>query len=677
VFVGWLVNIPVTMRALREVIRAVALMFVAAAAVQAEEPSNSASTNTCDLTQLRLEDLMRVKVFSVSKHLQPWFTAPAAIYVITGEDIHRAGATSLPEALRLAPGMDVARMNVHAWAVSARGFNSLFSDKLLVMVDGRSVYTPVFSGVWWNAQDILLENVDRIEVMRGVDGTLWGANAVNGVINVITKSAKETQGLLVTGGGGTEEQGFGAVRYGGQLDDQTWYRVYGKGYNRAQTYEFDGPEDWSRSQQARGGFRVDREAGDNTWLLQGDGFSAVDGGIGVFPDLASPTLYQVTTGPSFHTWGGNLLGRWTHLCAGGAEWTLQTYYDFERRSHVYAINEERHTGDVDFQCRFPVGERHSVTVGGDYRVSADHLRPTLGIGFDPVRRTLNLFSGFVQDEIVLAPDRLRLTLGVKLEHNDYSGLEWQPSARLAWTPTPQQTWWAAASRAVRMPARNDRDMRIGLGALDATTLINLYGSPATESEKVVGLELGYRVQPAATVLFDVAAFYNFYTDLRAARPGTPFPADTYVVVPYYYGAFQNGETYGAELLAEWRPASWCRLQATYAWLEMRLRRDAPDVVSYTGAGDSPRHQVGLRATLDLPGRVELDAGLRWVDELPAQSVSSYLAGNVRVAWRPNAQWEVAVVGQHLGRTHAELGRSFVIGAERVPASVYGQVTWRY
>ena len=655
----------------------IGIVVVSASLALAGEPAGVATNSETQLTQLRLEDLMRVKVFSVTKRLQPWFEAPAAVYVITGEDLHRAGVTSLPEALRLAPGMDVARMNVHAWAVSARGFNSLFSDKLLVLIDGRSVYTPVFSGVWWNAQDVLLANVDRIEVVRGADGTLWGANAVNGVINVITKSAKATPGLWLTAGGGTEERGFGAVRYGGQLDEQTWYRVYGQGFNRGREYEFAGREDWSGSQQGRGGFRVDREAGDNTFTLQGDGFAAVDGGISLVPDLTAPGLARVTTGMGFHTHGGNVLGRWTHTCPSGQELTVQGYYDYERRWHVLTIDEQRHTGDADAQYRFPVGESHSVTVGTEYRVSADRFRPTLGLGFTPANRVLTTVSGFVQDEVVLCPDRLRLTVGVKLEHNDYTGVEWQPSARLAWTPRPDMTWWAAVSRAVRLPARNDRDMRIGLTALDATTLVNLYGSSAMDSEKVIGLELGYRAQPRDGWLLDVAAFYNCYSDLRGVRAGAPFAEDGHTVAPYYYGSFQSGDAYGAEALVEWRPARWCRWQATYSWLQMLLRPDEPGIGSYTSAGDSPQHQVGLRVALDLPGRVEVDAGLRWVDALPAQAVGRYLTGNVRVAWRPSDHWELAVVGQNLGQTHQELGSSFVVGAERVPASVSGQVTWRY
>lgn len=637
-------------------------------------------TNAQDLTEMSIEDLMRVKVFSVAKNLQPWFESPAAVYVITGDDIRRSGATSIPEALRLAPGLDVARVNVHAWAIGSRGFNSLFSDKLLVLMDGRSVYTPMFSGVWWNSQDTLLEDIDRIEVVRGVDGTVWGANAVNGVINIITKSAKDTQGLLLTGGGGNEERGFGAARYGLKLDEQTWFRVYAKGFNRVEDYEalgLTGKFDW---QQERGGFRLDHDGGDNRFTIQGDLFNDQNLGFGVYPDLSSPTFVLVDTTSPFRTWGGNLLGRWTHRCANDAEWTLQTYYDYESHYFQYSLDEKRHTGDVDFQYRFALGDRQFLTCGAGYRVAADHFGPTLGTSFVPASRTLNLFSVFVQDEIVLAPDRLRLTLGAKLEHNDYTGCEVQPSARLAWTPTRQQTVWAAVSRAVRIPARDDRDMLFNIGVIPGATntLLQIQGTPGFESEKVVGFELGYRVQPLEQLLFDATTFYNLYEDLRGVRPGTPyFDAGRYVQ-PLFYENLLTGQTYGFEIAADWRPVHWWRVQASYTFLRMQEQESIPGVYSYTAEGDSPRNQVALRTSLDLPWHIELDGGVRYVDVLSTLRVPSYWAANLRLGWRPNKNWEVAVVGQQLlDSQHPEFAQNFVVAPSEVQHSIYAQVTWRY
>lgn len=637
------------------------------------QATGAAAGETNGLTEITLDELMRVKVFSVAKHLQPRFEAPAAVHVITGEDIRRSGATSIPEALRMVPGLSVARVNLHAWAVSSRGFHSLFSDKLLVMIDGRSAYTPAYSGVWWNAQEILLEDVDRIEVVRGVDGTVWGANAVNGVINIITKPARATQGAYVTAGGGNEEQGFGAVRYGGKFGDETWFRVYAKGFNRVKDSEL--ADAVLRAQQGRAGFRLDREVSANQMTLQGDYFNDVSAGVGVFPDVASPSLQLLDISP-FHTWGANLLGRWVHQCANGSQWHVQAYYDVERRWHDYAINEERHTGDLEFQHRLALGDRQELTWGGGYRISRDHFKPTLAVSTDPDGRTLSLYSAFVQDECVLVPARLRLTMGLRIEHNSYTGFEFQPNLRLAWTPTAQQTLWAAVSRAVRMPSRSDRDMRLNLAG--PGMLAQLQGSAEFDSEQVIALEAGYRLALLESVLLDLSVFYNAYDDLRAALPGTPYLDGGVRIVPYVYGNWMDGHAYGGELAADWRPVPWYRARASYSLVQQQFQEVSPLVLPYNAEGDSPQNQFMLRQSLDLPGNVQLDFGVRYADQLATWKTPAYVAGDARVAWRPNRHWEIAIVGQHLFHgQHLEFGQNYMVASEPVQQSVYGQLTWRY
>src|SRR4051812_6669490 len=460
------------------------------------------------IMDMDLADLMKITVTSVSKRPEKLSDAAAAIYVITGEDIRRAGATSIPEALRLAPGLEVARQDSHTWAISSRGFNDEFANQLLVLIDGRSVYTPLFAGVYWDVQDLPLEDINQIEVIRGPGASLWGANAVNGVINITTKRARDTQGLLVTGGGGNEEIGFGSLRYGGKIGDDMFYRVYAKYLDRddsALPNGSDANDNWS---MWRGGFRWDWQATDENLLtLQGDIYTGELNQTVLVPTLTAP--FAEFLQDKVHVGGGNLLGRWNHRFSDSSELAFKAYYDRTERDRV-VFSETRDTFDLDLQHRFQLGGWNDIIVGLGYNLTADSLDNTFAVSFDPRHRTDSLYSGFVQDEIELIQDQLRLTLGTKLEHNDYTGWEVQPNARLSWSITKKQTAWFAASRAISTPSRAEDDIRINRLAIPpgivgpVPGLVSQFGSRDMDSKELIAFELGYRIQPHERVTFDLA-----------------------------------------------------------------------------------------------------------------------------------------------------------------------------
>jgi iron complex outermembrane recepter protein len=643
-----------------------------------------------ELGGLEFEDLMRIKVTSVSKREELLSTAPAAVHVLSGESIRRSGATSLPEALRYVPGVNVARLDAHTWAVSSRGFNEAFANKLLVMIDGRSIYTPLFSGVSWDQQDVMFEDLDRIEVVRGPGATLWGANAVNGVVNIITKHAKDTQGLLISGGGGTEERGFGAVRYGGKINDQMFYRVYGKYFDRDDSVLSGGQRARDDGSAGQGGFRMDWDVSETRqWTFQGDLYAGRYGQAFIEAVPVPPTFTR-TFQDHVDVAGANLLSRWSQTFSERSDLALQVYYDGTHRD-VSLVSDERHTFDIDGQHHFALGERQNVIWGLGYRVSSDRLGESRTIQFDPDGRTTQLFSSFLQDEVAIVPERLSATLGTKLEHNDYTGLELQPSARLSWKVTERQTLWAAVSRAVRTPSQAENDIRIIQQEFLIPNpfvptnffrgFVSVKGNRAFESEKLVAYEVGYRAMPHERLAIDLAAFYNVYDDLRTIEPlppGIPPPLE----IPFTGANLMLGETYGGEVAAHWKTTEWWRLSAFYSYLDVQLhlRSKSRDIISETATeGSSPQHQLAFRSSMDLPGAIEFDVGLRYVDGLPAQNVPSYLALDVRLGWRPCKDVELAIVGQHLlDDQHPEF-TSALNGTRptEVEHGVYAKLTWRY
>jgi iron complex outermembrane recepter protein len=637
----------------RPVLSLLAVLLLAAAPGGAALPQEKPLAEPSELKKLSIEELMQIDVTSVSRRSEPVSAAAAAVTVITAEDIRRSGVTSLPEALRLVNALEVARFDSRTWAISARGFNIGTANKLLVLIDGRTVYTPVFSGVFWDVQDLLLEDVDRIEVIRGPGAALWGANAVNGIINVITKGARETQGGLAKLGVGNEES-FAALRYGGALGERAWYRTYAK-------YRFldalalaagGSAEDPLR--MAAGGFRVDGDRTDrDSFTFQGQVYRGVIG-----------ELTRADTDVD----GGFLLGRWARRYSAASGLDLQVVWD---RSHrvVPGQFEQEHldTWDVDLQRRLPLGGRHDLVWGLGYRVSSDQLNTTPLVAWVPNRSTRQLLSAFAQDEISLVAERLRLTVGAKLERHESTGLELQPSVRLAWTPDGRRILWGAVSRAVRAPARIEEDARFLINGI-----VVVQGNRDFEPEQVLAYELGYRLQPRPATSLEIATFYNVYDDLRSQEPpasGAPFPLTL--------GNGLNADTYGAELRLDTQAAPWWRLFASYTYLHKDLRFD-PESRDRTGGaaeGNDPQQQYALRSYMDLGNRVELDAWIRHVDRLPRPLVPGYTELSLHLGWRPTDRLELALIGQNLlHEQHVEFSTAQPKAVER---SVYGKVTWRF
>ncbi len=633
------------------------LAALAAALPGAASPQEPDTVEPSELKSFSIEELMEVDVTSVSRRSERVSQAAAAVTVITSEDIRRSGVTNLPEALRLANALHVARFDSRTWAISARGFNISTANKLLVLIDGRSVYTPLFSGVFWDVQDVPLEDVDRIEVIRGPNATLWGANAVNGVINIITKSARQTQKGLVSGGAGNEEHGFGTLRYGGRIGERTWYRVYGKHRSVDALALASGGSAEDPLRMTQGGFRVDGERSDrDSFTLQGDVYQ---GQIG--------ELVRADTDVD----GGNLLGRWTRRFSETSRLDLQVYWDRTHRRVPTQFEERRDTWDVELQHHLPLGAggRHDLVWGLGYRVSSDEVASTPVLTWVPGERSLDLFTAFAQDEISLIPDRLRLTLGARVESHEIAGTEVLPTVRMAWTPdgTDRQVLWGAVSRAVRAPTRIDEDVRFLSGPV-----VVLQGNPDFDFEAVVAYELGYRLQPSAATSLDLATFYNVYDDLRSQeRPASGAP------IPVTLGNELNADAWGAELRFNVQAASWWRLYSSYTSFQKDLSLDpgSTDPAGGVSEGNDPENRLALRSYMDLPGRLELDAWLRYVDRLPQPHVSSYTELDLRLGWRATGRLELSLVGQNLLHDqHAEFSTAVPKEVER---SFYGKATWRF
>jgi len=645
-----------------------------------------------ELADMDITNLYNIKVTIVSPNAPETIPqTPAAVSVVSGEDIQRSGARNYPEALRLVPGMDVAQVDSSQWAVSSRGFNDVFANKLLAMQDGRSIYTPLFSGVFWDVQGTLLADIDHIEVIRGPGATIWGANAMNGVINIITKNAADTQGLLVDGGGGAEERGFAGARYGGSIDSNAFYRVYATYENHGPTTLPDGSGASNSWQLARAGFRTDWQPGDqNSFTFQGDGYA---GWINQVFDEFSPAdfpTYTTTNAEQMKVSGANALGRWTHTFSDTSNFKLQMYYDYTARYAANLFDEQRNTFDLDFKHEFALGTRNNVDWGLGYRITDDREGDNPTISFYTESQTINLYSAFAQDELSIIPDRLSLTVGSKFEENDYTGFDFQPGARLLWTPVEHQTFWASVSRAVRTPSRAEESVilnqavEVGPGVFLPGTIL---GTNTFKNETMLAYEAGYRAQPIKNLSFDMDAYWNHYDDLRSQAPSTAGPTTFYLANNVY------GNAYGCEVSATWRVLDWWRLQPSYSWLKTVLHARLVDGVSDTYSvgldeGASPENQMMIRSSMDLPHDITFDTALRFVDKLEfpqqtpfesAVTVPDYFELDARLAWRINKNWEVAIIGQNmLHDRHAEFEPTYVhTQATEIPRSVFAQVTFEY
>ncbi len=620
---------------------------------------------------------LQAEVTSVSRQVSTVGKSPAAIFVVSNEMIRRSGARNVPDALRMVPGVHVARMNANTWSISIRGFGGRFADKLLVQIDGRTVYSPVFGGTIWDVQNVILEDVERIEVIRGPGATIWGANAVNGIINVITKQAADTQGLLVQGGVGTEERGFGNVRMGGQLGQNATYRVYGQGFNRDAGLDVAAPEldDWNLGQ---GGMRIDWKPTDNDhFTLQGDYYDGSAGLRALYPIAAPPFVASVSDPQEIV--GSNVLGRWTHTIDDDTSWSAQFYYDrAARRFETTGLDFNIETIDLDTFYRFALGDRHHVIVGAGYRNVTDSIVDVPYLyDFTLSSRSVNNFSYFIQDEIMLREKELFLTLGSKFSHNAYSQFEMQPTVRMLWTPSESRSIWGSVSRAVRTPSRSNNDITYFLPPDPALPGVfpAIAGNTAIESEDLLAYEIGMRSQPAKWFSWDATAFYNRYDNLiEPSLAGPPFldagpPAR--FILPFGIANTRKGETYGFELATNIEINPIWRLYGTYSAIQT-------DYVSgFPGTGLVPSNQIYLQSSWDIGRDWQFDAIWRYADS--TGDVPAYNAMDLRLAWRPARNFELALVGRNLlDGSHFEAPADSV-GLQRteVEREIYGMVTWKY
>jgi iron complex outermembrane recepter protein len=611
-----------------------------------------------DLADMSLEQLGDVIVTSVTRQPEHLLNAAASIYVISAEDIRRSGANTLPEALRLAPNLQVARVNANTYAISARGFNNAIGNKLLVLIDGRTVYTPLFSGVDWDAQDVMLEDIERIEVISGPGATLWGANAVNGVINIITRTAAGTQGNLAAGGGGNRETA-GAVRHGGTFGDDGHYRIYAKGFSEFHTDLPDGASAHDRFDRGQIGFRADEGGAASNMTLQGDAYDGQSD-----PDVSGrPTLS-----------GANLLGRWNKRLDNGSNLQFQTYFDHTERNDPFTYFDRVDQFDAELQHTFNLASNQKFIWGGGYRYGRDSTETHYGSpspfpqAFLPARLSLDWGNLFAQDEIALSPS-LNLTLGIKAEYNIFTHMEYLPNARVSWKASDDAVLWAAASRAVRAPAVIDRDFFLYLTLPHAQLLPIIVGGPGFQSEVAHVYELGYRVQPAASVSFSVTGFYSLYDKLRSGEPAP-------------YAEVQNmmyGTTEGIEAWGTWQVLPAWRLSAGLLGMheDLRIRPGSTDPTGPSALGNDPNVQWQLRSTHNISDNLEFDIAARHVGQLPNPAVPAYTAVDMRVGWHINRSTDLSLSGQDLfDPRHIEFTGNLISSASVVQRGVFLKMQWR-
>ena len=665
-----------------------ALCFLAGLSITvAADSGNTNNYSSARLADMSIEQLVNLEVISLTslfKKETKLEQAPAAAAVVTSEDIDRLGVTSLPEALRMVPGMDVARIDSHEWAISSRGFDGQFANKLLILMDGRTIYGPAYGGVNWGMQDTIMEDLERIEVIRGPGAALWGANAVNGVVNILTKSARDTQGLLVSASSGTEDQPAIAIRYGGELATNLYFRIFGQSFDREGLVTPSGAnagDDWDSKQ---GGMRMDWEPGDrNKVTLQGNLYNDFVHDNENVVVLMPP--YVISTNTLNHDSGGNMLARWALEFSDASTLTLQAYYDGFKQEQV-GTSETRHTVDFDAQQRFPLGTYNDIIWGLGYRYTADQFPNTAPANFFltwvPPERHDKLLSAFAQDQITLVPGRFSVTLGSKFEHNDYTGVEIEPSVRLLWTPSEEQTVWAAVSRAVRTPSRYETGARVNysVSAVPGSPFLDLdrlWGDANAQSEQLTAYELGYRIEPTKRLSFDIAGFYNQYDDLLRFVPGASFRQGPIIVFPQTVENSGSAETFGTELSAQWKVSDSWRLIGSYSWLHVNLH---PDDRAFQG---NPEHQFQLRSYLDLPWHVEFNSALYYVDREVAESgldatIPAYVRLDAGLVWHPTKSWEIGVWGQNLtDPRHQEFpGLNSSVQTE-IPREILGKIILRY
>ena len=633
------------------------------------------------LKRLSLEALGNIEVTTASKEPQEAWRSPAAIFVITQEDIRRSGATSLPEVLRLAPGLDVARIDSDHWSVGVRGFGDQFSKSVLVLIDGRSVYTPLFAGVFWGVQDVLLQDIERIEVIRGPGGTIWGANAVNGIINIISKPAADTHGAMASIGGGTLDHAVAGARVGGGNGTSFDYRVQANGFARGPEQHTDGT-DFDKWHLGQAGFRIDWRRDNDSLTLQGDAYRGQNGQSVQLATYAPPA--ETTHYEPLDVSGSDLVARWRRALAGGSDIQVQAYYD---QTYLLGpqVGESRHTFDVDFIHHIATAPRQNVIWGLGARVSPGHVIQTIPtLALTPQDATEHIYSAFVQDELAIVARRVWLTLGSKLERNDYTGVELQPSVRLLWTPTTTQSIWFAVSRAVRTPSRLEDAFQLTAFLVPSPpTFLRVVGNPDFDAERLLAYEAGFRQAVAPNLHVDLSVFRNRYRGLESFGMGsllieaTPLPPHVVLVEPYANGI--DGTSDGVEIAPEWDATPRLRIKGSYSYLRIDLANEPGNtyvdgVATYEGS--SPRHQVQVQPQFDLPRGWEVDAAVRYASALPARQVAAYGTVDARLGWHVSKQVEVSVSGQNLtDADHVEFGHD-PGPAVAMRRTAYASVTWR-
>jgi iron complex outermembrane receptor protein len=661
-----------------------ALMF----AVSMQIPG-AGQTQPRDLTEVSLEDLMNIRVTSVSKKEQRLAKAGAPVYVITPEDIRRSGATNIPDLLRMAPGVNVAQVDANSWAISVRGFNGPFADKVLVLIDGRSVFSPDTSGVFWDQQDVPLEDIERIEIIRGPGGTVWGANAMNGVINVITKNANATPGGLIGADMGSTDNAHGLIQYGGKAGQTGAYRAFGKYSNYGSSVFPNGTAAADGWHMSHGGFRSDWDLSSrDTMTVQGDLFKATEGET--VTTLFSNALPDPRTlNDRVEAAGGNILGRWNRTFSSGSDFSVQAYYDRYDRSYI-GTHDILGTTALDFEHHLAFGSRNDVVWGAGYRFTDDRFTRGYAASLLPLHPTDSLFSTFVQDEISLT-NSLWLTVGSKFEHNAYTGFEYEPSAQLVWTPTLHQTFWASAARAIRQPARKDTDVRLdyATGPLPngGFTLLQVTGNPNLKAEQVRDFEGGYRAQLNHRLSLDATVFRSLYRNLVEQTPGTPVfttqPGPPHVVIPLVFVNTGRLRSFGTELFVNWNVSPRWKLSPGFSLIRMELASGAPGNISQTVRviDNAPEHQFQVRSSLDLTPRLEWDASVGYAGALRDSGTGptpGYARVDTRLGWKFGEFMEISIVGQNLlTPRHSEFPDSYPARHTQVERSVFGRLTWRF
>jgi iron complex outermembrane receptor protein len=626
-----------------------------------------------ELINLSLEELLQVTVTSVSRKPQSLSTSPAAVFVISQDDIRRSGARTIPDALRMVPGVQVAQVDASTWAVTARGSNGIYANKLLVLMDGRTLYDPLFSGVYWDTQETTLASVERIEVIRGPGAALWGANAVNGVINIITKNAKDTHGLNATVATGTSTKFETNVQWGGEIGNNIDYRVFGKYFSRdGFAEEQDGKiyDDWN---MGRIGGRLDWSAGTNDTLTITSEYYEGDVGQNVLRNSLTPPA-SVSTNIDREPMGVFVNIDWNHTISDTSNFQIRTYYDY-REHRGLAPETEQDTYDLDLQHRFRPWSRHDIVWGFGLRNTMDETRGDETITLTPSQRTQRRYSGFIQDEIRVIGDEVFLTLGTKVEKNNFSpanDFEWSPNLRLSWLISDTSTLWGSVARAIRTPSRIEQDAEI-LGLVDppgtptnpnpVPFVLTILGNPEFDNEEVTTYELGYRAQPFQSITVDIALFYNHYKELRrTVSPPMPIcqPAGLpvsdpncfamgfpdYVELPITFINQAHQDTSGIEIAATYNASEWWRLYGAYSYLN--ISGDGPDTTDPASVGeDSPEHQLSIRSNMSIGNTINVDIWARYVDELKIQQVDSYVGLDVRLAWEALPSLELSLVGRNL------------------------------